>query len=288
MAKRNYQVITSILVVIMLSTVSSPAVSQYYYKDLVSTQQINQTFRLYKSNKINLVKLNSFQGHLPVTEGFVCEQKINLAKNQVITYTKTADVGESFFTAFYNQQGFIVKTIDSTTESVGTSVYNYDGNNRLFELKHETYATDNSSKSTEDHLWQYGETGKPEKMLRIKNGIDTTTVMFKLDEKGNVVEEETIGKSLAKAKIYYYYDSKDRLTDVVRYNPKGKLLLPDYIFEYEEDGELSTMTLVPEGSSDYQKWYYKYDDSGLKVVEFCYNKRNELLGKIEYDYTASR
>ena len=88
--------------------------------------------------------------------------------------------------------------------------------------------------------------------------------------------------------MFYYYDDKNRLTDIVRFNEKLKQLLPDYIFEYEDNGELSTMTVIPEGSSDYQKWYYKYDDSGLRLAEFCYNKKTELLGKIEYDYEASR
>ena len=46
-----------------------------------------------------------------------------------------------------------------------------------------------------------------------------------------------------------------------RYHEKAKRLLPDYMFEYEENGELSTMTVVPEGSSDYQKYYYKYDET---------------------------
>jgi hypothetical protein len=48
------------------------------------------------------------------------------------------------------------------------------------------------------------------------------------------------------------------------------------------------MTVVPEGSDDYQKWYYTYDDNGLKQAEFCYNKKNQLLGKIEYSYQFSR
>jgi hypothetical protein len=74
----------------------------------------------------------------------------------------------------------------------------------------------------------------------------------------------------------------------VRFNAKAQRLLPDYIFEYEENGDLSTMMVVPEGSSDYQKWYYKYDEGGLKLIDFCYNKRNELQGKIEYQYTTGR
>ena len=264
-----------------------PVFSQYYYKDQVATKEIISKYQVYKENKVNAVKLNSFQGNEPVTEGFLCEQKVNAAKNQVVTYTKTADAGETFLTATYNKQGLLVRAIDSTEETVSISSYAYDEANRLTELSIETRARDNSSKTSEKHIWQYNQAGKPLKMLRLKNGTDSTQVSFVLDEKGNVVEEEGIKKGVSQGKVYYYYDEKNRLTDVVRYNVKARRLLPDYIFEYEDD-ELSTMTLVPEGSDDYQKWYYKYDENGLRQVDFCYNKRNELLGKIEYVYQFNR
>ncbi len=250
--------------------------------------QTNTTFQLYKANKINQVTLNSFQGNTPVTEGFAGSQKVSLAQNKVVTYTRTADRGENFFTAYYNSRGLLVKTIDSLEESTGVSLYQYDALNHLIQISQETHAADNSSSTTEIHYWSYRADGKPETMLRVKNKTDSTLIKISLDDKGNVTEEEAFVKGRSANKIFYYYDEKNRLTDVVRYNIRAGRLLPDYMFEYEENGELSTLTLIPEGSSDYQKWYYKYDDTGLKLAEFCYNKRNELLGKIEYDYTAGR
>src|SRR5436853_7926829 len=110
MAKRYYSIMRkTILVTTILSVTWFTAICQYYYKDLVSTQQINETFRLYKSNKVSAVKLNSFQGNEPAKEEFICEQRVNLAKNQVTTYTKTVDAGETFFSAFYNPQGLLTK-----------------------------------------------------------------------------------------------------------------------------------------------------------------------------------
>jgi hypothetical protein len=44
------------------------------------------------------------------------------------------------------------------------------------------------------------------------------------------------------------------------------------------------MLVVPEGSNDYQKWLYEYDDKGLKTKESCFNKKKELMGRIEYSY----
>ncbi len=257
---------------------------QYYYKDIVTTQQVNHTYLVFRNNKVIEVKLTSFQGERPVTDGFVCEQKV--ARNQVVTYTKTADAGESFFTASYNGKGLLVKTADSSAETISTSQYQYDAEDRLLQIINETHARDRSSQTTEIHTWQYNAAGKPAKMFRIRNGKDTLAVVFRLDDKMNV-SEETIVKGATPETIYYYYDGQNRITDIVRYNMKAKRLLPDYIFEYEENGELATMLVVPEGSSEYLKWYYKYDDAGLKAVEFCYDKKKVLQGKIEYSYNGN-
>jgi len=268
---------------LLVTTLSIPVFAQFYYKDLVTTQQINHSFQLYKANKVSTVKLNSFEGNMPVTEGFTCEQKVNAPVNQLVTYTKTADAGETYLTAFHDQQGLLIRTIDSTEDAVSTSTYKYDAAKRLIEINVNTRATDNSSSTNERHSWEYNQAGKPVKMLRVRNQNDSSTVNFTLDEKGNVGEEETFLKGSSEGKVYYYYDDKNRLTDVVRYNVRARRLLPDYIFEYEDD-ELSTMTVVPEGTDNYQKWYYKYDDNGLKLVDFCFNKKNIMLGKVEYVY----
>lgn len=271
----------------IFSTFSLSASCQYYYKDLVSTQQINNNYRLFRQNKIKLVKLKSYQGANPIEEGFICEQRVNLARNEVVTYTKTANSPESFFTAIYNAQGLLVRTSDSTTDAVSTTRFSYSSTGKLELLNTETHATDKSSVSSETHRWEY-RNNQPYRMFRTKNNTDTASFFFTLDEQGNPSDEEQKTGKIQSRKMFYYYDEKNRLTDIVQYSLSAKRLLPNYIFEYENDGELSTMTIVPDGTNDYQKWYYKYDDGGLRLVEFCYNKRNELLGKIEYDYEMSR
>ncbi|MEO6917022.1 MAG: hypothetical protein ABI151_16545 [Chitinophagaceae bacterium] len=270
-----------------LMTLTLSASSQYYYKDLVSTQQINNTYRLLRQNKIKLVKLKSYQGAVPIEEGFICEQRVNLARNEVVTYTKTANSPETFFTAIYNAQGSLVRTTDSTAEAVSTTRFTYNNAGKLELLNTETHATDKSSVSSESHRWEY-RNNQPYRMFRTKNDVDTASFYFTVDQKGNLSEEEQkTGKFLSR-KMFYYYDEKNRLTDIVQYSPLAKRLLPNYVFEYEDNGELSTMTVVPEGSNDYQKWYYKYDEGGLRLVEFCYDRKNELLGKIEYDYQFAK
>ena len=86
-------------------------------------------------------------------------------------------------------------------------------------------------------------------MLKIMNGTDTTYVRFIPDEKGNIGEEHATRNGEALPIVYYYYDDNNRLTDIVRYNMKAQRLLPDNIFEYREDGKMTSLLAVQEGGS---------------------------------------
>jgi hypothetical protein len=57
------------------------------------------------------------------------------------------------------------------------------------------------------------------------------------------------------------------------------------MFEYGNDGKLSSMLVVPDGSNDYLKWYYEYNEKGLKTKESCFSRQKELLGRIDYQYS---
>ena len=111
-------------------------------------------------------------------------------------------------------------------------------------------------------------------------------VRFVLDGKGNVTEERSSRMGAPLPTFYYYYDADNHLTDIVRYSLRAARLLPIEMFEYGEDGRVSSALIVPEeGNSFYEKWFYEYDEKGLKVKDFCYNKEKELLGSVEYRYT---
>lgn len=275
---------SSLLWIACMTSCSLQAVCQYYYKDIVSTNQINRTFHLYSVNQVKAVKLTTFNGNVPVTEGFTGEQKISYRPGKVVTYTKAPDIGESYLIALYNKEGQLIKSTDSSVQVVSTTWYQYAGN-RLIQLSNETIATDKSSAVTETHNWLYEENGRPVQMIKIKNGSDTTLMKFSPDEKGNIETEEAFRHGISQGKIYYYYDNKNQLTDVVRFNERARRLVPDYIFEYEDNGDLSSLTIIPEAGGSLQKWYYRYDDNGLKLADFCYNKTEILQGKVEYEYS---
>lgn len=256
--------------------------AQQYYKDILNITAINQKQALFQKNKVKKIVFNSFDGdHQPI-EGFQSEQSINRDFTELTTKTSTSLTGSTLSVFWFNKQMQLVQSLDSSDDVSNTLQYEYDGKGNIAAIKSTTTSAGNF-KITEDHLWKYNASGKPVSMLKIKNGKDTTYYTFVLDEKGNVAEENGIFKGKSIASVYYYYDDQNNLTDIVRYNIAAKRLLPNYLFEYE-NGRLATMLVVPEEGSDYQKWYYSYDEDGLKILDACYSKTKVMIGSVEYGY----
>jgi len=270
-----------LVLVFTLTALSGSA--QYYYKDILVNRQTQDTWKSYFANKVGKVTILSTEQNGEPTAGFDCSQTVSADFRSIFTFTRSADVQPSVLQAFYDQNGRVLKTIDTSDTYKSTTEYHYNTQGELDTLSNISLETDNQVEALEKHIWFY-KAGKVEKMLKIKGGSDSTTVNFKSDDKGNIIEERAFRGKTALPAIYYYYDQNGRLTDIVRYNEKAARLLPDYIFEYGPNG-ISSMLFVPSGSTNYQKWVYQYDEHGLKARETCLNKRNNILAKLSYQYS---
>lgn len=258
--------------------------AQFYYKDQLVTRQSMIQLQQFKAAKVKAVKLTSYESTGIVTDDFAGEQFVGNNYTMVTTFTKSKISDSSELTTFYNTTGQLIKTIDSTDGYKSSTEYSYDAEKRLINIVNSSSSAGQSTEK-ELHAWTYNSKGTPEKMLKIKNNSDTTYITFIADEKGNIIEEQSMRKGRSLPTYYYYYDDKNRLTDIVRYIPRARRLLPDYIFEYDEEGRVFTMVIVPEQGNEYEKWFYSYYENGLKGQEACYNKRQELQGRIEYKYS---
>jgi YD repeat-containing protein len=270
---------TGSLLLMLLANLCS---AQYYYKDLIVTSQTARGWQLYKDNKVKAVDLTSFEANGQPSEGFQGHQEMG-DLSRITTHTRATGTPESWIFAYYSSAGRPIKIVDSSDTYRSVSEYAYDPAGHLLAITNTSTETDNHLKDEERHLWKYDDKGHPATMLKIKGAGDTTFIRLVQDEKGNITEEHATRHRSDLPTVYYYYDDAGHLTDIVRYNLKAQRLLPDYLFEYEKD-RISTMLVVPAGSSDYQKWFYVYNEQGLKVKETCYNKQKELLGRIEYNY----
>jgi antitoxin component YwqK of YwqJK toxin-antitoxin module len=228
--------------------------------------------------------LNSYDADGTKSDAFFVNQTFNPITKVLTTITRTGDADQSQLTAFINEKGQVIKTIDSSARLISTAIYTYDALQKLTSVELTSADAIKTFSQSEVHQWQY-ENGKIKRMLRIKNGADTTIIDFKLDDAGNVIEELSTRNGQKSEPVFYYYDAQNRLTDIVRYNNKARRLLPEYMFEYSTSNNVIQKITVPSNGSQYLIWRYQYDDRGLKIKEAIYNKQKQLTGKIEYIYS---
>ncbi len=272
------------LVLSLLCSVAAFQLSaQYYYKDILSNKQLLADMAAYKQNNVKTINIKSFEGDGSESEGFFCQKKFTKDYSKATLFTRSNISGASLLTSTFNDIGKLTKTYDSSEISVTTNLYAYDFMDRIHSITSTVRSQDDDFKNEirEEHIYFYNETGQAEKMIRVKNFTDSTTILFALDENDNVgIEKDTKSGT----KYYYYYDAKRRLTDIVQENDFKTRMMPDYLFEYNHSaGHLTQMTTTEEGGNYYYIWKYNYEN-GLRVREKCFNKEKKLMGSIEYEY----
>ena len=272
------------LLLVAITLLHPIAEAQYYYKDLRSNHQAQQELSALKTQKIKTISVHSFEGDKTPSEGFFCEKKIKKNYKQMDTYTRAYTTGKSLLQSYYNEQGQLLKSVDSSEFSAATSLYQYNKAGAITSILSQSHSNDEDFKTMliEEHQYRYASDGRPMQMLRIRNQKDSTRIDFVVDEQGNVTDE--IDPSPQGLHYYYYYDKKNRLTDIVKFNVVLGKLLPDFTFEYNSTDQVTQMIAVEEGlSKNYYTWKYIYND-GLKIIEKCFSKENVLLGYFELEY----
>jgi hypothetical protein len=265
---------------ILVASISFIANAQYYYKDIVSNNYLMADMKAYKENKVRTITLKSFEDNGVESESFFCEKKISKNYRKTTLFTRADIAPASLFTSIFDKSGKLLSTYDSSAFSVTEITYSYDAQQRISTIFSTVRAIEEFDNSvTEKHIYTY-ENNTLSKMIRVKNGKDTTAILFSKDEKGNIILEKDTKNG---TKFYYYYDDKNRLTDIVQANEFTKNLKPDYMFEYNKEGQIIRMTAVEEGSNNYFVWKYNYEN-GLRIKERCFTNEKRLMGSMEYEY----
>jgi len=257
--------------------------SQYYYKDLVAAADITRLMKTYSANNIKKI---TAKGITP--EGGASSDFSEVGEISGTTLKVTTNNNKSIATLKYsfNDRGQLISSVDSAINVKSTSVYTYDANGKIISISNSATDADSSGdfSQTEVHQYIYKD-GKLDKMWRIINKTDSLEVRFVTDEHGNVIEERNFRRGVLADPIYYYYDDRNRLTDIVRFNYKANRLLPDYLFEYDDNDRMIQKITTTSGKNlGYLTWRYLFDEKGLKTKEALFNKDKQLQGRIDYSY----
>lgn len=266
----------------VLMTTGYTVSAQYYYTDVINNKQVLAELAVLKQKNIRGVKVTSLEATGEETEGFICQKKINRDYTEVEIYTETNESYPNTFISYFNNAEQLQRTVDSSEAGATTVDYTYNAGGRVITVNSSrNFATDDDAgQVTEKHIYNYNDAGILQKMLLVKNNRDTTVYIFEADELGNVIIE----KNERTAEVYYYYyDEKNRLTDIVHKYSYQKQLFTESSFEYDDMGQLVKMVSSEKEGAYYFTWRYNYED-GLRTNERCYSKEGRLMGSVEYKY----
>lgn len=274
----------SFYVIIALSLCLSTN-AQYYYHDLVNVQNSRQQYLLYKSAGVKTVDVSAINDNGNPADGFWVKQQMDASKRLITTLTASNFTGNSILTTFYDQDGYPLLVVDSADGSNSKTTYTYDAQKKLIALTSTSIMPEQSSYSVnEQHLYYYDAAGKPTSMLRIANNTDTTEVLFIYAENGLPGVEKWVKNSVGTATWYYYYDANNRITDIVKYYSNVKKMLPEYLFQYNDNGQFIQQINSKGPGSGYRIWQYTYNQAGLKSTETVKNKNQQIEARLQYTY----
>lgn len=273
-----------VFLVSLFLAVSAVSKAQYYYNDVLSNRKTNGEYNKLKDAKFRQVDLESFEDDDSPSQGFFCQKKMNNDFSESVMISKSNFTGQSELHSWY-QNGRVIKTVNTTPEATNTTEFGYDGKGNLVSVSVASSDNGDSVSFAEKRIYEYDSSGKLAAMKRWKNGKLFSSFLFKKDDNGNVIEEAPQPGSTDR-KYFYYYDSQNRLTDVVHFNERVQKLLPDYMFQYNEGRrvEPKQMLSVDESGRNYFTWKYAYTSEGLPEIQKCYSKEKRLLGTIQYEY----
>ena len=266
-----------------------PLNAQYYYKDIITTQETTRQFVILKTNKVQSVKATGYDTKGVADPHFSEVQQMLDGKNALMISTKNEFTSPSYMIQEFDSNNRLIRLTDSATDFKSTTNYRYDNAGKIAEMKNISKDSSSPINNIEIHKWIYNVSGNPVKMLRIINSTDTLEVKFTVDKNGNVLDEQPFKHGKAGEITYYYYDDNNRLTDIVRFNKKIGKLMPDYLFEYNENNQvIQKITMLSNFNMGYLIWRYAFNEKGIKTKEALFNKDKIMTGKIEYQYTFTQ
>ena len=221
--------------------------SQYYYKDIVAAADITRLMKTYTANNIQKI---SAKGITPEGSSSSEFSEVGEVNGTTLKVTTNNNKAISTLKFNFNDRGQLINSVDSAINIKSLSTYTYDANGKIISISNSATDADSSGdfSQTEVHQYIYKD-GKLDKMWRIINKKDSLEVRFGTDEHGNVIEERNFRRGVLADPIYYYYDDRNRLTDIVRFNYKANRLLPDYLFEYDENNRVIQKITTTSGNN---------------------------------------
>ena len=268
--------------------------AQYYYNDIIGSKETNRQMQTYLSNKVKLVTATGYTPQGSKATDFAEVHEIS-ENGRTLKISRNSNLKHSAVYHRFDAQNRLISIIDTSLGIQNITSYEYDAAGRITSIQNTIKDPATDIDMVEMHRWYYDKKDHVEKMWRTINGSDSLEIRFIPDENGNPGEEHTFRNGYETEVLYYHFDEKNRITDIVRYNKKAKKLLPDEIISYDDGDRIIQRIMSTPGDNlrqttwvGYIIWRYIYNAQGLKTKEALFNNEQELTGKIEYSYSFDK
>ena len=256
---------------------------QYYFNDIVANAQTHQQYKLLRAQRVKKITGYTREAGQDSGGDVLFTQEISMDGKRITLYS-TEQNGKTSRTITYYNLGKLVKTESNNKNTQSTTLYTYHESGLPSRIQTTTRDTFLAATNTEIHEYFFKKDSTLDFAYIIRNNSDTVQVYFTTNEQKQVLDETWKRKQKEIEKYYFYYDNKKQLTDIVRYNSIANKLLPDFVYTYNEAGNISEMMQVPRAGNNYVVWKYTYNEKGLKLMDNCYNKNKSLIGSLAYVY----
>lgn len=279
----NRTVFTSMLILLL-----SGIQAQYYYNDLFSIKQLEAKQNSYQANRVKQVNETALLTGGQKQPDYQQWTRISIHAD---TFWQQKNKEQLTITTclVFEKNGKLKGVIENQPDLRNNTIYERSASGSVSIIETDFFDSTMDFRDHEIHRWFYNEKGMPQVMWRLAEQfdgrMDTTEIRFTLDSAGRVAEERSYRKGKETGFFYYYYNESGQLTDIVRYNDKWNRLLPDLMFEYDEQGNLiQKMQLTSSRDMTYLIWRYGYDKKRLMYEEALFNEKKEHTGSIRYSY----
>jgi antitoxin component YwqK of YwqJK toxin-antitoxin module len=263
--------------------------AQYYYSDLQGLLQLENKQNLYRALHVREIQGRAVSNSGQVQSNFQ-ENTVVSADADTSRLEQLQEGGTTRTTFIFSKTGQLLEQTEIRPGYISQIRYTRGLNGRIERIENNSSDSLSGFNQREIHRWEYLANGQPRKMWRVldqnEGMADTTEIQLIYDTTGTVTEEHSFKHGQETGFYYYYYNDQNQITDIVRFNTKFKRLLPDQLFEYDENGSLIQRMLLT-GSRDitYLIWRYGYRSDGLIQEEALFNNKKEHTGSIRYSYT---
>lgn len=272
------------LIVFFITTLTLQGLqAQYYYSDIVANTEASLNYQLLKKHNLTKVTVSALEADGTAAEGFFLEQDLQAAT--LTTRSQSAFSEASILQSRFDAKARLEYTYDSSVASNNKINYHYDAAGRLLRIETQSMQ-DGQQQYVIGEVRQYSYTDDsniPNEMLRVA-GKDTLYVRFTRDANGKPATETWYKDGRKTETWYYYYDEANRISDIVRFSDAAGRMLPDYLFGYNAQGQVTSKVAVQPGTGVFRVWQYFYDARGLKIEETVMNKQRQPEGKLVYTY----